>query len=113
MSRSEIAVLRTKLRELNIECSALVRSKMGEGRFPRMGELKVERRALMALIAEDRLRDAGYHMAARGSAGALSLAGSEIDAALSSASSEDVCSPLPPPAAPAASGSVALSPVVG
>jgi len=53
MSLREIA-LRTKLRELNIEYSALVRSKTGEGRFVRMGELTVERRGLMALIAENR-----------------------------------------------------------
>ncbi len=55
MSLREIA-LRTKLRELNIEYSALVRSKTGEGRFVRMGELTVERRGLMALIAENRFR---------------------------------------------------------
>ena len=40
MNLSEIAVLRTKLRALNIEYSALVRSKTGEGRFVRMGELR-------------------------------------------------------------------------
>ena len=40
MNLREIAVLRTKLRELNIEYSALVRSKTGEGRFVRMGELQ-------------------------------------------------------------------------
>lgn len=55
MSLREIA-LRTKLRELNIEYSALVRSKTGEGRFVRMGELTVERRGLMALIAENRFQ---------------------------------------------------------
>ena len=52
MSLREIA-LRTKLRELNIEYSALARSKTGEGRFVRMGELTVERRGLLALIAEN------------------------------------------------------------
>jgi hypothetical protein len=51
MSLREIA-LRTKLRELNIEYSALVRSKTEEGRFVRM----VERRGLMALIAENRFQ---------------------------------------------------------
>jgi hypothetical protein len=57
-------MLRTKLRELNIEYSALVRTKTGEGRFVRMEELRVERRGLMALIAEDRVQDAGYHIGA-------------------------------------------------
>ena len=55
MSLREIA-LRTKLRELNIEYSALARSKTGEGRFVRMGELTVERRGLMALVAENRFQ---------------------------------------------------------
>ena len=55
MSLREIA-LRTKLRELNIEYSALARCKTGEGRFVRMGELTVERRGLMALIAENRFQ---------------------------------------------------------
>jgi len=71
MNVSEIAVLRTKLRALNIEYSTLVRSKTGEGRFVRMAELRVERRELMALIAEDRLQDAEYHMDDWNSAGAL------------------------------------------
>lgn len=72
MNLREIAMLRTKLRELNIEYSALVRSKTGEGRFVRMQELRVERRGLMALIAEDRVQDAGYHMDVCSPAGALS-----------------------------------------
>jgi hypothetical protein len=55
MSLREIA-LRTKLRELNIEYSALVRSKTGERRFVRMGELTLERRGLMALIAENQFQ---------------------------------------------------------
>lgn len=71
MNLSEIAVLRTKLRALNIEYSTLVRSKTGEGRFVRMGELRVERGALMALIADDRRRDAEYHMDVWSSGGAL------------------------------------------
>ena len=37
MNLREIAMLRTKLRDLSIEHSALVRSKTGEGRFVRMG----------------------------------------------------------------------------
>ena len=71
MNLSEIAVLHTKLRALNIEYSALVRSKTGEGRFVRMAELRVERRELMALIAEDRVQNAEYHMDVWSSAGAL------------------------------------------
>jgi hypothetical protein len=71
MNLRGIAVLRTKRREVNIEYSALVRSETGEGRFVRMGELRVERRALMALIAEDRVQDAGYHMDVCSRAGAL------------------------------------------
>ena len=71
MNVSEIAVLRTKLRALNIEYSALVRRKAGEDTFVRMAELRVERRALMALVAEDRLQNAEYHMDDWSSAGAL------------------------------------------
>lgn len=51
---SELAVLRTKLRALNIEYSALVRGKAEEGAFARMEELRGERRELMALIAQQR-----------------------------------------------------------
>ena len=50
-------VLRTKLRAVNIEFSTLVRGKTGEGRFARMEELRAQRRALMALIAEQRRDD--------------------------------------------------------
>ena len=80
MNLSELAVLRTKLRALNIEYSALVRGKTEEGAFVRMQKLRAERRALMALIAEQRLEDREYHAAVGSLAGAL-LAGSEIDAA--------------------------------
>ena len=73
MNGRELTVLRTKLRELNMEYSALVRAKTGEGALVRMEELRVERRALMSLIAERRLHDSAR------SAGALSSAGSEID----------------------------------
>ena len=52
MHLREIAVLRTQLRDVNIEYSALVRTKGGEARFARMDELSRGRRALMALIAE-------------------------------------------------------------
>jgi hypothetical protein len=81
MNLSGIAVLRTRLRELNIEYSALVRRKAGEGTFEKMGQLGVDRRALMTLIAEERLKDFECHSAVCSSSGALSLAGSETDAA--------------------------------
>jgi hypothetical protein len=47
----DIAVLRTKLRGVNIAYSALVRRGAVEDRFARMAELRTERHALMALIA--------------------------------------------------------------
>ena len=50
MNLGEIAMLRTKLRALNIEYSALVRSKPGEGSFVKMGKLRAERRGMMTLI---------------------------------------------------------------
>ena len=49
-----LAILRAKLRALNIEHSALRRSGGGEGRCRRMRELRLERQALMLLIAEER-----------------------------------------------------------
>ncbi len=55
MHRKEIAVLRTQLRDVNIEYSALVRTEGSNARSVRMDELKARRRTLMALIAE-----AGY-----------------------------------------------------
>jgi hypothetical protein len=51
MTPSEASTLRTRLRHVNLEYSALVRDRSGEGRFVRMDELKAERRALMALMA--------------------------------------------------------------
>jgi hypothetical protein len=48
---STIARLRTKLREINIAHSALVRRKADQDRLGRLGELRRERRALMAVIA--------------------------------------------------------------
>ena len=51
MHVGELSKLRTKLRQVNVEFSALVRDERREGRFIRMGELKTERRALMALIS--------------------------------------------------------------
>jgi hypothetical protein len=48
----EIAVLRTRLRDVNMEYSALVRTKGGDDRFVKMDELRAHRQALMALIAK-------------------------------------------------------------
>ena len=58
MNHCEIAVLRTKLRAVNVEFSALVKGTAREGGFVSMGELRVKRRELMALIAEQRGREA-------------------------------------------------------
>jgi len=55
MNPSEIYAIRTRLRDVNVEFSALVKDKSGEGRFVRMGELKAERAELMALLAGDGL----------------------------------------------------------
>ena len=48
---SDIARLRTKLREINIAHSALVRREADHDRPARLVELRSERRALMAVIA--------------------------------------------------------------
>ena len=48
----EIVRLRTQLRTINIEYSALVRSTSGEDRALRLDELNARRRAVMALIAQ-------------------------------------------------------------
>jgi hypothetical protein len=50
MSSRETFVLRTRLREVNMEYSALVRDRARERRFVRMAELKAERGALMQLL---------------------------------------------------------------
>jgi len=50
MSSRETFVLRTRLREVNMEYSALVRDRTGDRRFVRMAELRVERSALMQLL---------------------------------------------------------------
>ena len=52
MHVDEIAVLRTRLRDVNMEYSALVRTKGGDDRFVKMDELRARRQALMALIAK-------------------------------------------------------------
>jgi len=51
MHRSDIARLRTQLREVNMEFSALVREKDVD-HTARLEQLKVRRAALMALIAD-------------------------------------------------------------
>jgi hypothetical protein len=43
--------LRTRLRDVNVEYSALVKNKSREGRSVRMAQLKNERAALMTLKA--------------------------------------------------------------
>ena len=52
MNSRDVCMLRTRLRQVNVEYSALVRAGAAEGRFVRMSELKAERRALMDLMAE-------------------------------------------------------------
>jgi hypothetical protein len=52
MHVDEIAVLRTRLRDVNMEYSALVRTKGGDDTFVKMDELRMRRQALMALIAK-------------------------------------------------------------
>ena len=47
MNSRETCLLRTKLRQVNMEYSALVRDRMGERRFVRMGQLKTERWEIM------------------------------------------------------------------
>jgi hypothetical protein len=50
MNFRERAQLRTWLRQVNMEYSALVRDRSGEGRFVRMTALKIRRRAIMSLL---------------------------------------------------------------
>jgi hypothetical protein len=50
MNSRERAQLRTRLRQVNIEYSALVRDRSKEGRFVAMTALRVERRAIMSLL---------------------------------------------------------------
>jgi hypothetical protein len=50
MNSRETCLLRTKLRQVNMEYSALVRDRAQERRFVRLGELRTERRALMNLL---------------------------------------------------------------
>jgi hypothetical protein len=53
MNFRDRARLRTKLRQLNIEYSALVRNRSGDDRFIRMTALRLERRAIMSLLFGD------------------------------------------------------------
>ena len=50
MNSRETSLLRTRLRQVNMEYSALVRDRTSERRFVRMDELWIERRALMSLL---------------------------------------------------------------
>jgi hypothetical protein len=50
MNFRERTHLRTRLRQVNIEYSALVRERFGEGRLIRMTALKIQRRAIMSLL---------------------------------------------------------------
>ena len=59
MTRIELNAIRRKLRELNLEYSALLRDRFGEGRFARMAKLRAERNALVTLIAEQDGRETG------------------------------------------------------
>ena len=70
----DIAVLRTKLRGVNIEYSALVRLGAAEDRFARMAELRTERHALMVLIAARTNRGRGGAILGPVGLGARSIA---------------------------------------
>ena len=50
MNSRERAQLRTRLRQLNIEYSAMVRNRSEEGRFIRMTALRIERRKIMSFL---------------------------------------------------------------
>jgi hypothetical protein len=66
MSSRETFVLRTRLREVNMEYSALVRDRARERRFVRMAELKAQRNALMQLLFGRADNDRGSAMGRRG-----------------------------------------------
>ena len=57
MSFRERAHLRTRLRQVNMEYSALVRERSREGRLVRMTALKIQRLTIMSLLfsGEDRV----------------------------------------------------------
>jgi hypothetical protein len=50
MNSRERVQLRTRLRQLNIEYSAMVRNRSEEGRFIRMTALRIERREIMSFL---------------------------------------------------------------
>ena len=50
MSSREMFLLRTRLRRVNMEYSALVRDRAAERRYMRMSELRAERSVLMQLL---------------------------------------------------------------
>jgi hypothetical protein len=50
MNSRERAQLRTRLRQVNMEYSALIRNRSEEGRFVRIAALKIQRRAIMSLL---------------------------------------------------------------
>lgn len=54
MNPTRTCALRTRLRDLNIEYSMLVKSKLGEGNSVRMAQLRGERAALMAMLSGER-----------------------------------------------------------
>jgi hypothetical protein len=65
MSSRETFVLRTRLREVNMEYSALVRDRARDRRFMRMAELRSERSALMQLLFGRAHNDRGTAMTHR------------------------------------------------
>jgi hypothetical protein len=51
MDSRRTSALRTRLRDVNVEYSALVKNKAREGRSVRMAQLRNERAALMTLLS--------------------------------------------------------------
>jgi hypothetical protein len=51
MDSKRTSALRTRLRDVNVEYSALVKNKSREGRSVRMAQLRNERAALMTLLS--------------------------------------------------------------
>ena len=54
MNPTRTCALRTRLRDVNIEYSMLVKSKPEEGSSVRMAQLRAERAALMAMLSGER-----------------------------------------------------------
>jgi len=61
MSFRERAHLRTRLRQVNMEYSALVRERSREGRLVRMTALKIQRLTIMSLLFSGEHRVAVAH----------------------------------------------------